>query len=32
MLTYEYRNNRSSIPHAYDYEKNRITLGFNKTF
>lgn len=31
-VTYEYRDNRSSIPHAYSYEKNRVTLGFNKTF
>lgn len=31
-LTYEYRDNRSSIPHAYNYEKNRLTLGFSKTF
>lgn len=32
VLTYEYRNNRSSIPHAYGYEKSRVTLGFNKVF
>lgn len=31
-MTYEYRDNRSSIPHAYAYAKNRVTLGFNKTF
>ena len=30
--TYEYRDNRSTIPHAYNYEKNRLTLGFNKVF
>ncbi len=31
-FSYEYRNNRSSIPHAYNFEKNRITLGLKKTF
>ena len=31
-MTYEYRNNRSSIPHAYNYAKNRLTLGFSKNF
>ncbi|MGO3742280.1 surface lipoprotein assembly modifier [Kerstersia sp.] len=31
-LSYEYRNNHSNIPHAYSYEKNRITLGLKKTF
>ncbi|WP_159916578.1 surface lipoprotein assembly modifier [Pantoea sp. 18069] len=31
-MTYEYRDNRSSIPHAYSYEKNRLTLGFHKAF
>ncbi|KAF1047393.1 MAG: hypothetical protein GAK38_01912 [Xylophilus sp.] len=31
-MTYEYRDNRSSIPHAYDYEKNRLVLGVSKVF
>lgn len=31
-LTYEYRHNRSTIAHSYSYEKNRVTLGFNKLF
>ncbi|MDH0865033.1 surface lipoprotein assembly modifier [Mitsuaria sp. GD03876] len=31
-LGYEYRNNRSSIPHAYNYEKHRLTLGVNAVF
>jgi tetratricopeptide (TPR) repeat protein len=31
-LSYEYRKNNSSIPHAYNYEQSRITLGFNKKF
>ena len=31
-LSYEYRKNRSSIPHLYTYEKNRLTLGFTKVF
>lgn len=30
--TYEYRDNRSTIPHAYAYEKHRLTLGVNKVF
>ncbi|WP_160142180.1 surface lipoprotein assembly modifier [Pigmentiphaga humi] len=31
-MSYEYRNNRSSIPHLYTYERNRFTLGFTKVF
>lgn len=31
-LSYEYRKNRSSIPHLHTYEKNRLTLGFTKVF
>jgi tetratricopeptide (TPR) repeat protein len=31
-FSYEYRNNHSNIPHAYSYEKNRVTLGLRKIF
>lgn len=31
-LTYERRDNRSTVPHAYNYVKNRFMLGFNKVF
>lgn len=31
-LSYEYRNNRSTIAHAYNYEKNRLTLGVSAAF
>ena len=31
-LSYEYRDNRSSIPHAYAFEKSRLTLGVNAVF
>ncbi|SHE55473.1 Tetratricopeptide repeat-containing protein [Lampropedia hyalina DSM 16112] len=30
--SYEYRDNRSSIPHAYSHQKNRLTLGVRKDF
>lgn len=31
-VSYEYRDNRSNIAHAYNHEKSRLTLGFNKVF
>lgn len=31
-LSYEYRDNRSSIAHAYNFQKNRLTLGFSTVF
>lgn len=31
-LSYEYRDNTSSIAHAYSFEKNRLTLGVNWSF
>lgn len=31
-LSYEYRDNRSNIAHAYNYQRNRITLGLSRTF
>lgn len=31
-VSYEVRDNRSNIAHAYSYEKSRIALGFNKVF
>ncbi|RZS29898.1 tetratricopeptide repeat protein [Corticibacter populi] len=31
-VSYEHRRNNSTIPHAYNYRKNRVTLGFNKVF
>ncbi|MGC3987374.1 MAG: surface lipoprotein assembly modifier [Pseudorhodoferax sp.] len=31
-VSYEYRNNSSTIAHAYNYEKSRLTLGMTKVF
>lgn len=31
-LSYEYRDNRSSIAHVYRYKKSRVTFGLNKIF